>query len=107
MEQLKKITLGNQGLIVPQLGLGCMGMTGFGDGHMYGKADESEAIKTIHRSFELGGNFLDTADLYGPLENEKLIAKAVGHQRNQYIIATKESPCRASYNSIANGILSF
>ena len=89
MKELKKIALGTQGLEVPQLGLGCMGMTGFGEGHMYGQADEREAIATIHRSFELGGNFLDTADLYGPLENERLIAKAVGQQRNRYIIATK------------------
>ncbi len=89
MEQLKKRTLGTQGLEVPQMGLGCMGMTGFGDAHMYGEANEQEAIATIHRSLELGGNFLDTADLYGPFENEKLIAKAVGAQRSQYIIATK------------------
>lgn len=89
MEQLKKIALGTQGLMVPQLGLGCMGMTGFGEADMYGKADEREAIATIHRSFELGGNLLDTADLYGPFENEKLIAKAVGNSRSQYIIATK------------------
>lgn len=89
MEQLKKVALGTQGLEVPQLGLGCMGMTGFGEGDMYGKADEGEAIATIHRSVELGGNFLDTADLYGPLQNEKLIAKAIGHNRDQYIIATK------------------
>jgi aryl-alcohol dehydrogenase-like predicted oxidoreductase len=89
MEQMKKVVLGTQGLQVPQIGLGCMGMTGFGDKDMYGKADEAEAIATIHRSFELGGNFLDTADLYGPFENEKLIAKAVGAQRHQYIIASK------------------
>lgn len=66
-----------------------MGMTAFGDADMYGKADEKEAIATIHHSFELGGNFLDTADLYGPFEYEKLIAKAVAQQRSQYIIATK------------------
>lgn len=89
MEQLKTTALGTQGLEVPQIGLGCMGMTGFGEADMYGKADEAEAIATIHRSVELGGNFLDTADLYGPLENEKLIAKAVGGQRSRYIIATK------------------
>ena len=89
MEQMKKMALGTQGLIVPQIGLGCMGMTGFGEGNMYGEADEGEAIATIHRSAELGGNFLDTADLYGPFENEKLIAKAVGDRRSQYIIATK------------------
>jgi aryl-alcohol dehydrogenase-like predicted oxidoreductase len=87
--EMKKITLGNQGLVVPTIGLGCMGMTGFEEGHMYGQADEQEAIATIHRSLELGGNFLDTADLYGPLKNEQLIAKAIRGNRNQYIIATK------------------
>jgi aryl-alcohol dehydrogenase-like predicted oxidoreductase len=86
---MKTIALGNQGLMVPNLGLGCMGMTGFESGDMYGKADEQEAIATIHRSFELGGNFLDTADLYGPLKNEQLIAKAMGNNRSEYIVATK------------------
>jgi len=87
--EINKVKLGNQGLIVPQIGLGCMGMTGFQEGHMYGKADEQEAIATIHRSLELGGNFLDTADLYGPFENERLIAKAIAGHRGQYLIATK------------------
>jgi aryl-alcohol dehydrogenase-like predicted oxidoreductase len=87
--ELKKISLGNQGLIVPNIGLGCMGMTGFQDANMYGKADEQEAIATIHRSLELGGNFLDTADLYGPFKNEQLIAKAMGSNRNSYILASK------------------
>ncbi len=87
--EIKKITLGSQGLVVPIIGLGCMGMTGFEEGNMYGKADEKEAIATIHRSLELGGNFLDTADLYGPLKNEQLIAKAIEGNRNNYIIATK------------------
>ncbi|WP_026970248.1 aldo/keto reductase [Algoriphagus terrigena] len=86
---IKKIALGNQGLIVPKIGLGCMGMTGFEEAHMYGKADEQEAIATIHRSFELGGNFLDTADLYGPFKNEQLIAKAIKGNRDHFIIATK------------------
>lgn len=86
---IKKIELGSQGLTVPMIGLGCMGMTGFQDGHMYGPADEQEAIATIHRSLELGGNFLDTADLYGPLKNEQLIAKAISGKRDQYIIASK------------------
>lgn len=86
---LRHIALGNQGLTVPAIGLGCMGMTGFEEADTYGKSDEQEAIATIHRSFELGGNFLDTADLYGPLKNEQLIAKAIGKQRDQYIIATK------------------
>ena len=74
---------------MPIIGLGCMGMTGFEESHMYGPADEQEAIATIHRSLELGGNFLDTADLYGPLKNEQLLAKAIGTNRDRYIIATK------------------
>ncbi len=86
---MKKINLGSEGLIVPVIGLGCMGMTGFEEAHMYGQADEQEAIATIHRSLELGGNFLDTADLYGPLKNEQLIAKAIQGNRNKYILATK------------------
>ncbi|RZK73726.1 MAG: aldo/keto reductase, partial [Pedobacter sp.] len=87
--EIKTIKLGSEGLVVPVLGLGCMGMTGFEEGNMYGKADETEAIATIHRSLELGGNFLDTADLYGPLKNEQLIAKAINGNRDKYIIATK------------------
>ncbi|MEP6930594.1 MAG: aldo/keto reductase [Flavobacterium sp.] len=89
MDSIKKIKLGNQGLIIPNIGLGCMGMTQIAGNDIYGKADESEAIKTIHRSLELGGNFLDTADLYGPLHNERLIAKAIKGNRNAYGIATK------------------
>lgn len=86
---MKTINLGSQGLVVPQIGLGCMGMTTIAGTDIYGKADEAEAIATIHRSLELGGNFLDTADLYGPLLNERLVAKAVKGNRNEYIIATK------------------
>jgi len=87
--EIKKMNLGSQGLTVPNIGLGCMGMTGFQEAHMYGQADEQEAIATIHRSLELGGNFLDTADLYGPFKNEQLIAKAMGERRNDYILASK------------------
>jgi aryl-alcohol dehydrogenase-like predicted oxidoreductase len=87
--ETEKIALGKQGLIVPKLGLGCMGMTGFEENHMYGPADEQEAIATIQRSLELGFNFLDTADLYGPFKNEQLIAKALAGNRDKYIIATK------------------
>ncbi len=89
MKRIETVNLGNQGLVVPAIGLGCMGMTQLGGADIYGKADEAEAIATIHRSLELGGNFLDTADLYGPLLNERLIAKAIYRNRNQYIIATK------------------
>lgn len=89
MSTIKKINLGNQGFIVPNIGLGCMGMSQIAGNDIYGKADETESIKTIHRSLELGGNFLDTADLYGPLHNERLIAKAIKGNRNAYQIATK------------------
>ena len=89
MESIKKLKLGNQGLIVPAVGLGCMGMTQIAGNDIYGKADETESIATIHRSLELGGNFLDTADLYGPLLNERLVAKSIKGNRDKYIIATK------------------
>ncbi|GAB2780098.1 aldo/keto reductase [Rhabdobacter roseus] len=86
---MKQVKLGSQGLVVPALGLGCMGMTAMAHMDIYGKADEAEAIATIHRSRELGGNFLDTADLYGPLINEQLIARAIKGRRDDYLIATK------------------
>ena len=66
-----------------------MGMTTLAGADIYGKATESEAIATIHRSLELGGNFLDTADLYGPLLNERLVGKAIKGNRTSYIVATK------------------
>jgi aryl-alcohol dehydrogenase-like predicted oxidoreductase len=89
MMTIEKTALGSQGLEVPKVGLGCMGMTKIAHFDIYGQADEAESIATIHRSRELGGNFLDTADLYGPLANERLIAKAIRGNRGQYLIATK------------------
>ena len=86
---MKTVKLGSQGLIVPSIGLGCMGMTTIAGGNVYGQSDEKEAIATIQRSLELGGNLLDTADLYGPLLNERLIAKAINGNREKYIIASK------------------
>ncbi|ARK09776.1 aldo/keto reductase [Fibrella sp. ES10-3-2-2] len=89
MNSVPTMNLGSQGLVVPAIGLGCMGMTQIAGADIYGKSDETEAIATIHRSLELGGNFLDTADLYGPLHNERLLAKAIKGNRDQYIIASK------------------
>lgn len=64
-------------------------ITGFEEAHKYGPADEQEAIATIHRSLELDGNLLDTADLCGPMKNEQPIAKAISGKCDQYILANK------------------
>lgn len=66
-----------------------MGMTTMAGMHVYGTADEAESIATIHRALELGVTMLDTADLYGPMLNERLISKAIAGRRDQYTIATK------------------
>ncbi|NIF21239.1 aldo/keto reductase [Candidatus Pantoea multigeneris] len=76
--------LGNQGLQVSALGLGCMGMT-----FAYGKNDEQQALNTLARAFELGVDFLDTAEVYGPFTNEALLAKAIKGRGDKIKIATK------------------
>ena len=81
---LRKRKLGQQGLEVSAIGLGCMGMS-----QSYGPADEAESIATLHRAIELGCNFLDTAEVYGPLKNEELLGRAFKGRRDQIILATK------------------
>ena len=81
---MDKRTLGSQGLEVTEQGLGCMGMSEF-----YGTSDEDEAIATIHAYLDAGGNFLDTADMYGPFTNEKLVGRAVRERRDWVVVASK------------------
>lgn len=81
---MKTIVLGKAGLTVPAIGLGCMGMSAF-----YGPTDESEALATLDRALELGCNFWDTSDIYGPYTNEELLAKSMRGRREKITLATK------------------
>jgi aryl-alcohol dehydrogenase-like predicted oxidoreductase len=81
MSETRKL---GENLVTSAVGLGCMGMSAF-----YGSSDEGESIRTIHRALELGCNFLDTAEMYGPFTNETLVGKAIAGRRDRFIIATK------------------
>ena len=81
---MKQIALGSQGLVVSKLGLGCMGMSEF-----YGPSDESHNLATLHRALELGINFWDTSDMYGPHTNERLLGKILAQRRDEVVLATK------------------
>src|SRR2546421_7919036 len=81
---MERRRLGQQGLEVSAMGLGCMGMSEF-----YGTPDEEQALATIHRARELGIDFLDTADMYGPFTNERLVGRAIEGRRDEFVVATK------------------
>jgi aryl-alcohol dehydrogenase-like predicted oxidoreductase len=96
---MQKVALGSQGLTVSRQGLGCMGMSEF-----YGERDDAESIATIHRALELGVTLLDTADIYGPHTNERLVGEAIADRRDEVVLATKFGIVRDPENPAARGV---
>jgi len=96
---MKNKPLGRQGLQASQLGLGCMGMSEF-----YGPTNEAENLRTLERALELGINFLDTSDAYGPHKNEVLVGKFMKDKREKILLATKFGIVRDPNNPAVRGL---
>ena len=94
MAVIQQRQLGKNGPSVSAIGLGCMGMSEF-----YGQADDERSIQTIHKTLDLGINFLDTADAYGPFTNERLVGRAIRDRRDEVILATKFANVRTEDGS--------